>query len=372
MKTCVVNTRFVNMRTTGVQRSAREIVGRLLAEDPGGGEFRLVAPPSPGLSAEGDPAPWPVERRGRLRRGHAWEQLELPGTVRAAAPDAVLYSPMTSGPVAVTRQVLTVHDLFPIEHPEWFSRAFSAWYRVLLPVLVRRVAFVVANSEHTRRGVLERFGVPGWKVVTCPFAQDERFAPAPAGDLERFRAERGLPERYVLTIGSIEPRKNLGTLVAAWGRTQARERGAKLVVAGGVGRKEIFNLASLPGTATSSEDPTVVRVGFFPDEELPLLYAGAEAFALPSLAEGFGLPILEAMACGTPVICADATAMPEVAGGAARLVEPLDAEAWTDAIDAVLDDPEGRRRMSAAGLRRAARFSWDKTAAGVRGVLEMV
>lgn len=370
MKTIVVNARFVNMRTTGVQRSAREIVGRLLAEGPDGCDFRLVAPPS-GSPAGGDP-PWPVVRRGRLRRDHAWEQLELPRIVRNAAPDALLYSPMTSGPVAVSRQVLTVHDLFPIEHPEWFSRAFSAWYRVLLPVLVRRVAFVVANSEHTRQGVLERFGVPEWRVVTCPFAQDERFAPASAEDLERFRSERGLPERYVLTIGSIEPRKNLGTLVAAWGRTEARKDGAKLVVAGGVGRKAIFNLASLPGAATSSEDPTVLRVGFFPDEELPLLYAGAEAFALPSLAEGFGLPILEAMACGTPVICADATAMPEVAGGAARLVPPLDVEAWTEAIDAVLGDQEGRRRMSAAGLRRASQFSWRKTAAGVRSVLQTV
>jgi len=280
---------------------------------------------------------------------------------------------MTSGPVAVSRQVLTVHDLFPIEHPEWFSRAFSTWYRMLLPVLVPRVAFVVANSEHTRRGVLERFRIPEAKVVTCPFAQDERFAPAPAEDLERFRAERGLPERYVLTIGSIEPRKNLATLVAAWSRTSVRKKGeAKLVVAGGIGRKAIFNTAGLTGTAAVGDDPTVLRLGYFPDEELPLLYAGAEAFALPSLAEGFGLPILEAMACGTPVISSNTTAMPEVAGGAARLVPPRDVEAWTEAIDAVLGDTVARRFMAAEGLRRATQFSWTKTAAGVRSVLEKV
>ena len=120
------------------------------------------------------------------------------------------------------------------------------------------------------------------------------------------------------------------------------------------------------------EDPTIQQLGYFSDERLPLLYQGADAFVLPSLAEGFGLPILEAMACGTPVICSDTSAMPETAGGAARLVPPLQTEAWAEAIDCVLSDLELRRRMRSAGFKQAANFSWSKTADTVRAVLNSV
>lgn len=349
---------------TGVQRSAYEIIRRLVSD--GSGRYHLVSP----RSGVKEGSLLEVEQRGHLRNGHLWEQIELPGMVRRMGGKAVLYSPMTSGPVAVKRQVVTTHDLFPVEHPEWFSRGFGRWYSWLWPILFRRVARVAANSEYTRQRVLERYGLPEEKVVTCHFAHDERFAPLPAEELERFRTDRGLPERYLLYLGSVEPRKNLITLAAAWIRTSAREEGVKLVVAGGDARKDVFNAA---GTgAETLNDPTVHRLGYVADEHLPLLYGGAETFVLPSLAEGFGLPVLEAMACGAPVICSDTTALPEIAGGAARLVPPLEVEAWTEAIDSVLSDPELRRRMSEAGIGRASRFSWDKTAGAVRSLLEAV
>ena len=365
MASLVVNARFAGMRMTGVQRSAYEIVRRLVSEGSGG--YHLVSPRSI-ATAVGDSLG--VSQLGRLRQGHLWEQLELPGLVRSMGEDSVLYSPMTSGPVAVRRQVLTMHDLFPVEHPEWFSRAFSRWYSWLWPVLLRRVARVVANSEYTRQRVLERYGLPEEKVVTCHFAQDERFVPAPAEELEWFRREQKLPERYLLYLGSLEPRKNLTTLSAAWKRTSARTEDVKLLVAGGAGRKEVFN--AMNSGAEALKDPTIYRLGYFSDEHLPLLYGGADAFVLPSLAEGFGLPVLEAMACGKPVICSDTTALPEIAGRAARLVPPLEVEAWTEAIDSVVSDPELRRRMGEAGLQRASRFSWSRTAEAVRSLLEAV
>lgn len=120
------------------------------------------------------------------------------------------------------------------------------------------------------------------------------------------------------------------------------------------------------------DDPTIRLVGFFPDGQLPLLYGAAEAFVLPSLAEGFGLPVIEAMACGTPVICSDNTALPEVAGDAAKLVSTLEIGAWTEAIDSLLCDQDLRHRMSYSGLKRAAEFSWYDTARGVRKVLDAV
>lgn len=364
MRACVVNARFAGMRTTGVQRSAHEIVSRLIRNDEEA--FQLVSP-----RLDGDATiPLPVEQRGNIRRGHPWEQLELPRIVRDAGKDTILYSPANTGPLTVNRQVLTVHDLFAVEHPEWYSRAFGTWYRFLWPRLLRKVARVVTNSSYTRERVLDRYGLPEERVVVCRFAQSELFSVRPAGEVARFRAYRRLPERYVLCVGSLEPRKNLTTLANAWKRTSARQEGAELVVAGGAGRKDVFN-ASASG-ADALPDPTIRYLGYVPDQDLPLLYGGAEAFALPSLAEGFGLPVLEAMACGTPVVCSDGTALPEVAGGAARLVPALEVEAWTEAIDSILYDSNLRRRMSDAGTRHAQGFSWSRTANAVRSVLDSV
>jgi glycosyltransferase involved in cell wall biosynthesis len=363
MRTYVINARFVAKRTTGVQRSAHEIVSRLLSDDPD--RYTLVTPK---FGTESDPS-LPIEQRGYISYGHLWEQIELPRIVQSMGSDAVLYTPETSGPLAVGQQVMTVHDLFAVENPEWFSRAFSAWYRWLLPRLVKRVAYILANSEYTRQRLLERFSLPEDKVVLCPFAQSERFALTSEEEVERFRVEQGLPKRYLLSIGNIEPRKNLATLAAAWKKSMARGEGVKLVIAGGVNRA-VFNTAD--SGADALRDPTIRLLGFYPDEKLPRLYQGAEAFAFPSLAEGFGLPILEAMACGTPVICSDTTAMPETAGGAARLVPPREAEAWIEAIDSVLSEDQIRQRMRSDGLKRAAHFSWSRTAETVRTTLEAV
>ncbi len=362
----ITNARFTSNRMTGVPRSAYEIVSRLVSSD--GESHRLVAPRIGGEA----PTPLPVERRGYIRQGHLWEQIELPGIVRkAGGENAVLFSPATSGPLAVRRQVMVAHDLFPIENPEWYSRAFSSWYGWLWPRLFPRVERILVNSNYTRERLLDRFSLSEYKVAMCHFAHDsERFAMSPEEEVSRFRGEQNLPERYLLYIGSIEPRKNLSTLVAAWKRTSAREQGVKLVVAGGAGRKDIFN--SVGSGADVLEDPSIQLLGFFPDEHLPLLYQGAEALALPSLAEGFGLPILEAMACGTPVICADNTAMPEVAGGAARLVPTMDTEAWKEAMDETLSNAGLRSEMREAGLKRASEFSWERTAMTVRSLLKAV
>jgi len=363
VRTYVINARFAEKRMTGVQRSAHEIVSRLFSHDTG--RYTLVSPKADTESGSS----LAVEQRGHIRYGHLWEQMELPGIVRRAGSDAVLYSPETSGPLSVGRQVMTVHDLFVVEHPEWFSQVFSAWYQWLMPRLVKRVAYILANSEYTRQRVMERYKLPDEKVVLCRFAHNERFAPASDEEVERFRSEQGLPERYLLSIGSIEPRKNLATLAAAWKQTEASGEGVKLIIAGGVDK--VVHKTGGSG-ADALRDPTIQSVGFFQDEELPLLYQGAEAFAFPSLAEGFGLPILESMACGTPVVCSDTTAIPETAGGAARLVPPRDVEAWVEAIDSVLSDGKIRRRMRSDGLRWAARFSWSRTAETVRSTLEAV
>jgi alpha-1,3-rhamnosyl/mannosyltransferase len=192
---------------------------------------------------------------------------------------------------------------------------------------------------------------------------------APEGN-DKTAASEGLSEPYVLCVSSVEPRKNLTTLVEAWKRTRVRNEGIKLVVAGGAARKAVFDITD---TGMQGLDDTMIRwLGYFSDEHLPLLYQGAEAFVLPSFAEGFGLPVLEAMACGTPVICSDNTALPEISGGAACLAPALEPEAWVEAIDSVLSHPDLRQRMRADGFRHASKFSWSKTAGAVRSVLNAV
>jgi glycosyltransferase involved in cell wall biosynthesis len=136
---------------------------------------------------------------------------------------------------------MTVHDLFPIEHPEWFSKAFSSWYRWLLPRPLKRVAYILANSRYTRERIFERYKIAEDKVVLCSLAQHERFAPVSPKRLVRFRAEEGLPERYLLYLGRIDRRKNVATLIAAWKHTLARSKGIELVLAGAVAHKKVYS-----------------------------------------------------------------------------------------------------------------------------------
>ena len=154
----------------------------------------------------------PVIQKGYLRQGHLWEQLELSVITKGFGQKAVLYSPMTSCPLMMGRQVMTGHALFFIEHPEWYSKAFSTWFGWLIPRLIKRAAYVIANLQYTRQRALETYSLPEDKVVLCHFAQSERYKPAPAEAVDRFRDVEGLPTRYLLHTGLIEPRKNLGSV----------------------------------------------------------------------------------------------------------------------------------------------------------------
>lgn len=266
---------------TGVQRSSHEMVSRLLQMEDAP---KLL---SPRLGEKG--ASLPVEQRGFLRTGHLWEQVELPRLVRESGKKAVLFSPANSGPLAVGRQVLFVHDLFPVEHPEWFSRAFSTWYRLLWSQLLRRVARVATNSDYTRGRILEHYGLPEERVVTCHFSHDRKlFGPPSPEETARFRQRAGLLERYALYVSSVEPRKNLRTLAQAWRRTRACREGVRLVVAGGAARKAVFNAAD--SGAETLEDPSIHLLGYVPDGDLPLLYGGPRPLCCPRWPRASGCP----------------------------------------------------------------------------------
>ncbi len=318
----VVNGRSLSRPVTGVQRYTAEILNCL--------EERVqVIRPSGSLQG------W---------KGHAWEQFTLPSLLKG---QSILWSPANTGPLAVSRQVLTLHDLSPLEHPEWFKSSFSIWYRLFLPILVRRVSCIITPSEYVRRKIISRFQLPKARVV----------AVHPGVNLEQFhrQASPGQQGRYILFVGSLEPRKNLATLLRAWKEIEAHHLDVSLVIAGAPGN--VFREVVLPVGI-----PRLRLAGVVPDAVLSALYSGADLFILPSWDEGFGLPVLEAMACETPVVASNAGALPEVVGEAGLLFSPGDPGELSRMISSCLYNPQLRKNLSEHGLDHVRQFSWQTTA----------
>ncbi|MFQ3663396.1 MAG: glycosyltransferase family 1 protein [Chloroflexaceae bacterium] len=287
-----------------------------------------------------------------------WEQFLAPLLLRRSGADLFhgVHSvvPLTC-PVP---SVVTVHDLAFIRFPRTF-RAYNRLYLDLATRLsVRRAARILVVSEHTRREVIGLLGVDPERVVVTPNAVREHFRPPDPAVLEAFRARRGLPERFVLYVGTLEPRKNLTTLLEAYAQVARRDT-APLLVGGGKGwlYDAVFQRLEALGLREQ-----VRFIGYLEEEELPLWYAAATAFVFPSIYEGFGMPPLEAMACGTPVVASNTSSLPEVVGDAGLTVSPYNPTALAEAICRVLDDAELRQELRERGLRQARAFSWRVTA----------
>jgi glycosyltransferase involved in cell wall biosynthesis len=337
----IVNSRSLAFNLTGVQRYLSEIV-RHFPED-----VELVAPaPSRGGAS-----------------GHLWEQLRLPHL----AGQAMLWSPCNTGPLRLRRQVVTIHDTLALDHPEWFSLKFATWYRFLIPRLVRRVRHVITVSEFSRARLQALTNIQDDKITVIPNAADPKFRPRPAAEIAAATASLALPcQRYLLTVGSLVPRKNLARLLAAWGAVQNMLPDFLwLVVAGKAGNPHIFGSASAAGATP----PRVHFTGHVPEASLPALYAGAVGFACVSEYEGFGLPPLEAMASGVPVLVSAGSAFPEVVGNAGLYADPLDVNAIAQGLYSLATLSDTANEYSARGLLRARQFSWPRSAEKTLAVL---
>ena len=294
-----------------------------------------------------------------------WQQRRLPRLLLRDAAD-LLHCPSYVVPLrAAPPVVLTLHDVIALKHPELCSRANALHYRRHLPAAVRKARLILASSETTRRDILETCDVAPERVRTVYPGLDPRFRPVPEPEARAgVRKALGLPDRFVLFVGNIEPKKDLETLIKAYAELADPLSGCSLVIAGAPlrGVRKLRRLVAAHGL-----NRRVRFTGFVPAEHLPALYSAAELFVFPSRYEGFGLPPVEAMACGTPVVCSDGGALPEVVGKAAKVFPAGDVAALVQAIRLVLTDETLRQRVIADGQARAAMLDW---AGSVRLVLE--
>ena len=344
-------------RSAGIHAYISNLLRHLPEQAPVGWQFQAMAGAATSASFPGvSMSRARMNTAGPLRRIF-WEQALQPWQLRGLD----LYHALAFvAPVVLTApMVVTVYDLSFLRFPARLSAPRRLYLRALTALTCARARRVLAISQSTADDLTAQFGLAADKIDVTPLGYDRAaFRPLLDADIAHFRRKQDLPERFWLFIGTLEPRKNLPLLLRAYARLSKAER-LPLILGGGVGwmSQETFAAIERLGLGDS-----VKHLGFIPTADLPLWYNCAEAFLYPSVYEGFGLPVLEAMACGTPVITTDASSLPEVAGAAAQCLPPEDIERWTAALSDIQRNDEWRERARVKGLARARHFSWSRTA----------
>lgn len=352
----------------GIGRYVRDLVAALAQIDTATSYRLFVAgvPPAVLPALPGPNFAWHPSRISGQNFARFWHRVRLlPPVERWTGPVALFHAtdfvlPPTR-PGAAT--LLTVHDLSFIRAPETASPRLKAYLDRVVPRSAARADHVLADSQATKDDLVALYGTPPDKITVLYSGVDPRFAPVTdAGALDAVRAKYNIGNApYVLSVGTVQPRKNYVRLIEAMHALP----GYHLVIVGGRGWLEgpIYRVAEAPGV-----QGRIHFAGYADDRDLPALYSAAHVFAFPSLYEGFGIPILEAMACGAPVVAANTSSLPEVAGDAALLIDPTDAGALAAALRRAAEDESLRARLRAGGFERAKAFTWRRAAEHLRAV----
>ncbi len=348
----VINARFLTQEMRGVQRFAEQLSLQLktLRDD-----LVFVAPENICLHESAERLQ--VRRIGR-HRGHLWEQLDLPlWLARHGSPPLV--SLCNTAPLAYGNQIATHHDITYVRHPESYSRSFRAMYRNLTPLLLGRVKALITGSEFSRMELASHYGYPAGKICIVPSAVDERFQPF-CVDAE----PRGTTP-YLLAVSSPSTHKNFARMIAAFLQIEGHDD-VELRIIGDSNRVFAGSIHDVAGSRR------IRNLGRLPDDELVKAYQGATAFVFPSIYEGFGIPPLEAQACGCPVIAARAASIPEVLGESALYFDPLKVTDITRAMERVLSDTALRLDLRRRGKANVARYCWNASARQLSRLIDSV
>ena len=358
----------------GIGRYVRELTAALAAEDHSSqyrlfvaGSTRKRLPQPPGTNFEWRPTVMTPRWLARI-----WQRAKLPLPVETFTGPADLYHAtdfVLPPTLPRTRTLLTVHDLSFVRVPDATSPSLRRYLESVVPRSVRRADHVLADSRATKNDLMEVYRTPSDKITVLYSGVDSRFGRVSnEATLARILDKYGLKDlQYVLSVGTVQPRKNYSRMIRALSELRDRGSDVHYAIAGGSGWLEDEMYRSI---RESRMDDRVHILGFVSDQDLPALYSGARALLAVSLYEGFGLPVLEAMACGTPVITSNLSSLPEVAGDAGVLVNPLDIDAITDSVVALLADSNLREQLIAEGLDHVKRFSWANAARQLKSVYD--
>lgn len=339
-----INARFLTQNITGVQRFAIEISKEF--KKIYGNSIHFVAPYN---ILHHDLARELSAEVVGLNKGHLWEQIDLPLYLKTNS-SPLLINLANTAPLFYTNKAVTVYDLAFYHHPEWFSRSFARVYNFLIPRILKKSRWVFTDSEFIKNEMHDIYGIDREKIDVVYGAPADIFKSV---DLMR--------EPFALAVGSIDPRKNLKPLIELF----ARYPEYRLVVVGQQNRVfASMNLENLPDNISFT--------GYVSDDELVALYNRASVFVYPSLYEGFGIPPLEAQACGCPVICSKMASLPEVGGDSVIYCDPYDKEDMTQKIKMILDDKDRQNELRQKGFENIRRFSWEESAKKMMETIERI
>lgn len=345
-------------RISGVGYYTKRLLDTLAAGSADAGDLELVVLSNHPVPVTPHPPRVRVHEGGRFPVRSVWMQLSLPMILRTLRPDVVHFTNYLAPVLTRVPYVVSIHDMTLSLMPEHHTFKKRLLTSSLVPAVAQRARLILAPSEATRRDIVRVLGIAAERIRVIPYAPSPTFGPV-AGGLDTLAAGYGVRPPYFLYVGTLEPRKNVARVLRAFARVCGEMPSQRFVLVGQRGWKcdDVFAEAARPELAGR-----VTFLDYAPEEDLPLLYSHATALVYASLYEGFGFPVVEAMACGTPVITSRSSSLAEIGEGAAVLVDPLDDAAIAEALLAVGTDASRRQDLRTRGLERARQYTWERTA----------